>query len=197
MSSMDELTWYGIVHQVPILQAEGLDYMEDYLKTHSVSSFLEIGTAIGRTALRAAKINPNCRIITIERKPEMIQEARKNFEKYDTAHQIELIEGDARVVPIPARTFDCIFIDAAKNQYRTFFERFAPMLEKDGVIISDNMNFHGMVDHPERTNNRHTRALLRRIREYREFLASLEDYETEFLEIGDGIAVTRRKNTDV
>lgn len=192
---MDELTWFGIVHQVPILQAEGLDFMENYLKENRIHSFLEIGTAIGRTALLAARINPECRVITIERNPEMIEEARKNFDKYDQNHQITLIEGDARTVEIPDTSFDCIFIDAAKNQYRTFFERFSEMLEEDGVIISDNMNFHGMVDHPERTSNRHTRALLKRIREYRDYLRNHPDFDTEFLEIGDGIAVTRRKKT--
>ncbi len=190
---MDELTRYGILHQVPILQAEGMEFIEEYLRKNKVHSFLEIGTAIGRTALAAAEINPDCQVITIERNPEMIEQARINFKKYDHRNQILLIEGDARIAEIPERRFDCIFIDAAKNQYRSFFERFSPMLEEDGIIISDNMNFHGMVDHPERTGNRHTRALLKRIREYREFLSQLDDFETEFLDLGDGIALTRRK----
>lgn len=190
---MDELTRYGIVNQIPILQAEGMEFLENYLREHHVRSFLEIGTAIGRTSLFAALDDPQRQVVTVERSPEMIREAKKNFEKYDLNHQITLIEGDAKEVEVPSGPYDCIFIDAQKNHYIDFFERFSPFLEEDGAIISDNMNFHGMVDHPERTGNRHTRALLRRIREYREFLKNLPDFETEFLDLGDGIAVTRRK----
>ena len=94
----------------------------------------------------------------------------------------------------PFGHFDLIFIDAAKSQYRRFFERYSPLLSENGIIVTDNMKFHGMVDHPEMTENRHTRGLIRRLREYRRFLEGLEDWTTEFLDDkGDGIAVSRRK----
>ncbi|WP_370649585.1 O-methyltransferase, partial [uncultured Dubosiella sp.] len=79
------------------------------------------------------------------------------------------------------------------DEYQRFFAKYSPILSRNGIILSDNMNFHGMVDHPERTNNRNTKHLLKKIRMYREFLKSLEDFETTFMDVGDGVAVTRRK----
>ena len=89
--------------------------------------------------------------------------------------------------------FDCIFIDAAKAQYTRFFTKYAPLLAKNGIIISDNMEFHGLVEHPELTHNRNTKALVRKIARYREFLQALVDYQTDFYSIGDGVAVTRKR----
>ncbi|MCF0245910.1 MAG: O-methyltransferase [Ileibacterium sp.] len=196
MKSTDEMTYFGIVHQVPILQYEGFDYLMDLLRQKKCKSFLEIGTAIGRTALQAASLDPEMKVVTIEKNPDMAKEARQNIESHPNGNQVLLIEGDARETEIPSGPYDVIFIDAAKGQYRRFFERYAPMLAEDGLIVSDNMNFHGLVQHPERTKNRHTRALIRRINDYRAFLDGLEEYETTLLDVGDGLAVTRRK-TDV
>lgn len=190
------MTYFGIVHQVPILQYEGFDYLMDLLRQKKCKSFLEIGTAIGRTALQAASLDPEMKVVTIEKNPDMAKEARQNIESHPNGNQVLLIEGDARETEIPSGPYDVIFIDAAKGQYRRFFERYAPMLAEDGLIVSDNMNFHGLVQHPERTKNRHTRALIRRINDYRAFLDGLEEYETTLLDVGDGLAVTRRK-TDV
>lgn len=190
---MDELTYYGIIHQVPILQGEGLEILDQILRDNQVKNFLEIGTAIGRTSLLAALGHPDRQVVTIEKDPEMAAQARLNFEQYDLNHQITLIEGDARETEIPDLKYDLIFIDAAKGQYRRFFEKYAPYLSDKGLIVSDNMDFHGLVEHPERTHNRHTRGLIRRLKDYRSYLANLEDFETEFLKAGDGIAITRRK----
>ena len=130
-------------------------------------------------------------VTTIERDPDMIRQARRNIA--ESGQSVRLVEADAREADIQG-TFDLIFIDAAKSQYRRFFERYAPLLSEHGIIVTDNMKFHGMVDHPERTQTRHTRGLIRRLREYRQYLESLEDWETEFLDDrGDGIAVSRRK----
>lgn len=193
MNTMDELTYYGIIHQVPILQGEGLEILDQILRDNQVKNFLEIGTAIGRTSLLAALGHPDRQVVTIEKDPEMAAQARLNFEQYDLNHQITLIEGDARETEIPDLKYDLIFIDAAKGQYRRFFEKYAPYLSDKGLIVSDNMDFHGLVEHPERTHNRHTRGLIRRLKDYRSYLANLEDFETEFLKAGDGIAITRRK----
>ncbi|MCF0259323.1 MAG: O-methyltransferase [Erysipelotrichaceae bacterium] len=193
MKSTDEMTYFGIVHQVPILQYEGFDYLMELLRQHKCKSFLEIGTAIGRTALQAASLDPEMRVVTIEKNPEMAAQARENIKAHPNGKQVLLVEGDARETEIPPGPYDVIFIDAAKGQYRRFFQRYAPMLADGGIIVSDNMNFHGLVQHPERTKNRHTRALIRRINDYRAFLDGLEDYETQLLEIGDGLAITRRK----
>ena len=193
MNTVDELTRYGIVNLVPILQADSMTYMENLFKTLKPKRILEIGTAIGRTSIDAALTLPQSQVVTIEKDPEMARLARVNIEKAGVADRVMLIEGDALDVEVPEEEYDLIFIDAAKGQYQRFFEKYSPLLSLNGVIVSDNMNFHGLVDHPERTHNRHTKGLIKRILRYREFLDQNEEFETTILEIGDGLAISRRK----
>lgn len=197
MNTFDELTRYGIVHLVPILQADSMEYMESLLKSLKPKWFLEIGTAIGRTAITAAMTVEDLHVVTIEKDPEMAAVARENIRKAGLEDRVMLIEGDALETVIPKESYDLIFIDAAKGQYQRFFERYTPYLSEDGVVVSDNMFFHGLVQHPERTNNRHTKGLIKRLQRYRAFLESLDDFETEILDMGDGIALTRRKKQHV
>lgn len=184
-----EITKEAVVGMVPVMEAEGLEELAALAKSNNCRTMLEIGTAVARTAVYMAEQGLN--VTTIERDPDMIRQARRNIA--ESGQSVRLVEADAREADIQG-TFDLIFIDAAKSQYRRFFERYAPLLSEHGIIVTDNMKFHGMVDHPERTQNRHTRGLIRRLREYRQYLESQEDWETEFLDDrGDGIAVSRRK----
>lgn len=184
-----EITKEAVIGMVPVMEADGLLELEQLVKENQCRSMLEIGTAVARTAIRMAELG--LQVTTIEKDPDMVRTARENIKA--SGYDIRLIEGDARETEAPG-TYDLIFIDAAKGQYRRFFERYSPQLSENGIIVSDNMKFHGMVDHPERTSNRHTRGLLRRLREYRSYLEALPDWQTEFLDDrGDGIAVTRRK----
>ena len=166
--------------------------MLDKLLENQCLSFLELGTAIARTSIEVAKLDPRMKVVTIERNPDMIVQAKKNIEESGLSDQITLIEGDALEVDVDGM-FDCIFIDAAKAQYRRFFEKYCMHLNENGIIVSDNMNFHGLVQHPELTQNRNTRQLVRKIHDYHTYLANLSDYETAFYDYGDGVAVTRRK----
>lgn len=188
-----KLTRQARENGVPVVMDETLSLLLETMKENGYTSLLEIGTAIGRTAIEAARLSPQMRVVTIERNPDMAKAARKNIEEAGLKEQITLIEGDALETEIPDGSFDVIFIDAAKAQYGRFFQKYSSRLKANGIIISDNMNFHGLVAHPERTHNRNTRDLVRKIGQYRAFLAGLEDFETEMLETGDGIAVTRRK----
>ena len=127
-----------------------------------------------------------------EEENSQIVQAKKNIEESGLSDQITLIEGDALDVDVDGM-FDCIFIDAAKAQYRRFFEKYCIHLNENGIIVSDNMNFHGLVEHPELSRNRNTRQLVRKIHDYHTYLAELSDYETAFYDYGDGVAITRRK----
>lgn len=195
MTTYDELTRYGIVHLVPILQADSMEYMEKLLQIRQPKTFLEIGTAIGRTAIQVASLIEDVQVVTIEKDPNMAKVARENIEKSGLGNRILLIEGDANEVEVPDQKYDFIFIDAAKGQYRHFFEKYSPLLSKNGIIVSDNMFFHGLVEHPERTHNRNTKGLIRRLKDYRAFLEQLPDFETVILDTGDGLALTQRRNT--
>ena len=189
---MSDLEQYAKEHQVPIMMDDGLSFLLEKLQENQCLSFLELGTAIARTSIEVAKLDPRMRVVTIERNSEMIVQAKKNIEESGLSNQSTLIEGDALEVNVDGM-FDCIFIDAAKAQYQRFFEKYCMHLNENGIIVSDNMNFHGLVQHPELTQNRNTRQLVRKIHDYHTYLANLSDYETAFYDYGDGVAVTRRK----
>ena len=194
MSLQDEMKEYAMDHAVPVMMDEGQEFLISKIKEHKCKSFLEIGTAIAKTSIMVASLDKDMRVVTIERNPDMIEQAKINIDKADCSDRIHLIEGDALEVENPQGPFDCIFIDAAKAQYIRFFEKYCPLLSDNGIIITDNMEFHGLVKHPENTKNRNTRQLVLKIQKYHDYLEKLADYQTEFYSIGDGIALTRRKS---
>ena len=210
MNKLETIKNYALENAVPIIQDEGFQFLKEKFLDYHCNSFLEIGTAIAHTAIQIALLDESIgtaiahtaiqialldesvRVVTIERDPKMIEQARKNIQDLGLENQITLIEGDALEVEVEG-VYDCIFIDAAKAQYTRFFNKFSPLLAQDGIILTDNMNFHGLVEHPERTNNRNTKSLVRKIRAYHDFLTELEDFQVEFYNVGDGIALARRK----
>lgn len=191
MESAD-ITKEAAIQMVPVMQADGLELLEQLVMDNHCKTFLEIGTAVARTAVRMAELG--LQVVTIEKDPDMASQARANIAQSPVGSRITLLEGDAREVEVTG-TYDCIFIDAAKAQYEKFFARYSRLLSKDGIIVTDNMKFHGLVDHPEWTHNRHTKSLIRHLQAYRKFLESQTEWETQFLDDkGDGIAITRRKS---
>ena len=183
---------YAMHNEVPIMQDEGSDFICEYIQSHGVKRILEIGTAIGYSAVRFAKLNPKIRVTSIEIDEERYAEALKNVEKNALTDRITLILGDALTEEITG-SFDLIFIDAAKAQYQKFFEKFKENLAPNGVIVSDNLSFHGMVDDLSLTHNYSTKKLVKKIRKYRDFLKANEEFETEFFDKGDGISVSWRR----
>ncbi len=192
MTLNKDMEQYAMENHVPVIQDQGYAFLEQLIKDYHCHSFLEIGTAIALTAIRVASLSPDMKVVTIERDPRMIEQAKKNITEAGLWNQITLIEGDALETEVDGK-FDCIFIDAAKAQYTRFFNKYCPLLNPDGIIVSDNMNFHGLVEHPENTHNRNTKQLVRKLKMYREYLAELPDWECELYDVGDGIAVARRK----
>ena len=180
MSLQDEMKEYAMDHAVPVMMDEGQEFLISKIKEHKCKSFLEIGTAIAKTSIMVASLDKDMRVVTIERNPDMIEQAKINIDKADCSDRIHLIEGDALEVENPQGPFDCIFIDAAKAQYIRFFEKYCPLLSDNGIIITDNMEFHGLVKHPENTKNRNTRQLVLKIQKYHDYLEQLADYQTEF-----------------
>lgn len=184
---------YAQQNQVPVMMDAGEALLIKTIKDYNCHSFLELGTAIAKTSIRVSELFDDMRVVTIERNPDMIEQAKINIANSKYPDRITLIEGDALEVEIKNQKFDCIFIDAAKAQYIRFFEKYSPLLSDNGIIVTDNMYFHGFVENPELTHNRNTRQLVGKIRRYHDYLHSLEDYETELYHIGDGVSITRRK----
>lgn len=188
-----EIKKYAIDNKVPIMQDDGIDFLTTFIIKNQINSVLEIGTAIGYSAIMMSLANPNLKITTIERDKDRYLEAVKNIKRMDLEDRITLIFSDALDINIEGK-FDMIFIDAAKGQNIRFFEKYESNLNPSGYVVTDNMNFHGLVDKVDaEIESRNLRALVRKIRDYRMFLINNSNYEVEFLNIGDGIAVAHKK----
>ena len=183
---------YAELNNVPIMTDEGIDYLTKYIKDNNIKNILEVGAAIGYSSIMMCGVDENITVTTIERDEKRYLEAVKNIKKFNLENRINLIYKDALEVELEDE-YDLIFIDAAKAQNRKFFERYEKNLAKDGTIITDNMNFHGLVNtDPSNIESRNLRQLVRKVREYKEFLDNNETFKTEFLDIGDGLAISKR-----
>lgn len=182
----------ALENKIPIIKDEGISFIIDYIKQNNVKNILEIGSAVGYSAIEMALVDDNIKVVTIEKDEKRYKEALNNIKLVGLNTRIDLIYGDALEVDITGK-FDLIFIDAAKAQYKKFFIKYSQNLAKSGVIITDNLKFHGFVQNPELTNNRNTRQLARKIGEFVSWLKEQEMYETTILDIGDGLAISKRK----
>lgn len=139
---LKEMEQYAKENHIPIMMKDGIEFLEKYIKENHVKKILELGTAIGYSAIRMASIDKNIKIVTIERDKNRYEEALKNIKKVKLENQIEVIFMDIMDY-YTEEEFDLIFIDAAKSQYIKFFEKFESNLIIGGTVISDNLNFHG------------------------------------------------------
>jgi len=188
-----EIKEYAEKNNVPIMTDEGISFLTNYIYKNKVKEILEIGTAIGYSAIMMALTNPDIKITSIERDEKRYLEAIKNVKKLNLEDRINLIYNDALEVKINDN-FDLIFIDAAKAQNIKFFEKFEKNLKEDGTIITDNILFHGLVEKEEsEIESRNVRQLVRKVKNYINYLKENKNYETEFKNIGDGLAISKRK----
>lgn len=184
---------YAYTNNIPIMQDEGINYLINYIKENNIKNILEIGTAIGYSAIMMCMADKDVSVVTIERDEKRYLEAIKNIKKFKLEERIHLIYNDALEVKLNNQ-YDLIFIDAAKAQNKNIFERFEKNLRESGTIITDNMNFHGLIFEDEKNiTSRNLRQLVRKIKDYHIFLENNNYYETEILNIGDGIAISIKK----
>lgn len=189
-----DIEQYAKDNNVPIMLPDGIEFLLNYIKENNVKTILEIGTAIGYSAIRMALISSDIKVTTIERDIDRYNEAIKNISDFSLENQINVIYADAFDVDLSEK-FDLIFIDAAKSQYIKFFEKFKYNLNETGTIISDNLEFHGLVENKENVSlSRNVRGLVRKINEYVTFLKDNREFKTDFYSIGDGIGVSVRKS---
>lgn len=187
-----EIRTYAKENNVPIMLDDGIEFLTNYIVKNKINTVLEIGTAIGYSAIMMALANPDLTVTTIERDEKRYLEALKNIKKLKLENRIRLIFNDALDANIEGK-YDLIFIDAAKAQSIKFFEKFERNLNPGGVIVTDNLEFHGLVKKKEEEiESRNLRALVRKVKEYINFLKANDRYETEFLSIGDGISVSKK-----
>jgi predicted O-methyltransferase YrrM len=186
-----EMEQYAAEHKVPIMELIGIEALLQFLRLAEPTTILEIGTAIGYSSIRMAKTIRDAKVVTIERDEERYNRALYYIEKTNMGDQVEVILGDALEVNLE-QSFDVIFIDAAKGQYIKFFEKYEQRLEKNGVIISDNVLFKGLVAE-NNSNNKRINNLVKKIQSYNEWLMQNPSYDTTILPVGDGIAISKKK----
>lgn len=192
-SNVKKIKEYAKENNVPIMMDSGIQFLTNFIIKKDIRNVLEIGTAIGYSSIMMALSSPSVKITTIERDEKRYLEALKNIKELNLEDRITLIYNDALNVKIDGE-FDMIFIDAAKAQNIKFFEKFERNLVSSGYIITDNIKFHGLVDKDEKEiKSRNVRAIVRKIKAYIEFLKDNVKYDTEFLDIGDGISVSCKK----
>lgn len=184
---------YALVNKVPIMVDDSIDFIISKIHQKRVKKVLEIGTAIGYSAIMMALSSPNLTVTSIEKDKDRYLEAVKNIKKFNLEDRITLIYNDALEVSLKEK-YDLILIDAAKSKNLDFFNKFEKNLEPNGIIITDNLSFHGYVEQePSQIKNRNIRALVRKIRNYIDFLENNLKYKTTFYEIGDGLSVTEKR----
>ena len=190
--TLEEMEKYAKEKNVPIMEKEGIEFLTKYIKDNNIKSILEIGAAIGYSAIKMASISDDIKVTTIERDSFRYNEAVKNIEYNNLHNRINILLGDALEVNIEG-SYDLIFIDAAKAQSIKFFEKYSPLLKDNGTIITDNINFHGLTfsDNPAPTRN--LRQLTRKIKTYLEFLENNKEYDSKYINIGDGVIVSKKK----
>ncbi|HHU56552.1 MAG TPA: O-methyltransferase [Acholeplasmataceae bacterium] len=185
----------AINNNIPIINDEGLSLIFQLIKITRANYFLEIGTAIAYTAINVALYDENIIVDTIERDKKMYLNALENIKQLSLNDRINIYNHDALDLDIKVlnKKYDIIFIDAAKAQYQKFFEKYESLLSDRGLFVCDNLLFHGLVESDEEIKSRSLRSLVNKIRNFNSWLANNKKYQTVFLNIGDGMAVSIKK----
>ena len=189
-----EMEQYAQEHHVPIMQLSGIEALSQILRIQNPKSILEIGTAIGYSAIRMAKALPNTSIVTIERDTNRVEVAKQFIAKSNVESQISVIEGDALEVELDSNsTFDAVFIDAAKGQYMKFFEKYSPLVPSGGVLYIDNMYMHGLSDLDIKEVPKRKRTMIRNLKQFSDWIMQHPDYTSAFFPIGDGLLICLKR----
>lgn len=193
IQQLEKIKQKSLNAHIPIIMDDTLEVISNKLNQNKPKLILEIGTAVGYSAICFSKyLAENGRIDTIERDEERIKEAKKNIKEMDLEDVIYIYEGDAvEILPTLKEKYDMVFIDAAKGKYPFFLKEALRMLNKDGIIFADNILYKGYV--MSDYNKHKQRTAVRNLREYIKEVTENESLETEILEVGDGLAISRLK----
>ena len=196
--SLKELENFARKENIPIIPHETVAYFRFLMETIQPKNILEIGTAIGFSALLMAQHAPNAKIKTIDRNPEMISFAKENFAKFDSRKQITLLEGDAvDILSTLTGTYDFVFMDSAKSKYIVFLPEILKHLEVGGVVVLDDVFQGGDIAKDIMEVRRGQRTIYRGLQ--RLFEATLDNpgLTASLIPLGDGILMLRKNQAEV
>ncbi len=184
---------YGLNHNIPIIQDQSLIFLFQMIQLSQPKHILEIGTAIGYSAIAMALYAPYALITTIEKNPAMTKIAKTHINQFNLAHQIHLVEGDALTLTIDyyQMPIDLLFIDAAKANNIRFFERYEPYLSKQAIVIVDNVLFHNLSS--TEVNSKPLKKMLVKLEQFRTYIIEKEGFDSAIYAIGDGISLSIKK----
>lgn len=182
----------ALEEKIPIIMDDTLEIISKILIEKKPERILEIGAAVGYSAMCFSEyLSENGKIDTIERDEQRIAECKENLKKVGVEDKINLYEGDAvEILPTLNKKYDIVFIDAAKGKYPFFLEQALRMLKDDGVIFADNILYKGYV--MSDYNKHKQRTAVRGLREFLKKLTENENLETKILEVGDGLAISKK-----
>lgn len=190
---IEELEKYAKLNNVPIMLPDGIEFLCNYIKENNIKNILEVGSAIGYSAIKMALVDSNIKITTIERDEIRYNLAKENIAKFQLEDQIQIILGDAMDTIITGE-YDLIFIDASKGHSIDFFERYKTNLAKSGTIITDNLSFHGLVEDETKAVTKNQKGLVKRIKKFITFLDNNLEFNTKYINVGDKISISKRNN---
>lgn len=191
---LKELEKYAEENHVPIIEPETAQLIRVLLKLNKPKNILEIGTAIGYSAIIMGKnTSEQTKITSIERRSDMVKLAEENIKVHNYDYKIKVLKGDAiEILPTLQEKYDFIFLDAAKGHYMDFFTESIRLLQFGGIIVSDNVLFKGMVASDELIIRR-KKTIVKRLREYLHHISEIEGYTSTVIPIGDGLAITYKE----
>lgn len=191
---LKELEVYASENNVPIVHKEVSELLKVLLKIQKPKRILEVGCAIGYSSiLFASSLDNDVEIITVERNEKMIEKAKENIKRAGLENNITILEGDAEeILKNVEGTFDMIFLDAAKGQYQLFYDMIIDKLKIDGLLISDNILYKGMVAHDDFVIRR-KKTIVKRMRNYLDYISGCDYLDTSLIPIGDGVALSYKK----
>ena len=191
---IDDVKNKALKEGVPIIKDEGLAFLLNFVKENNFKDILELGTAVGYSAMQMAKLDSNIHIDTIEKNEDMYNQAIINIKNNNLQSQI-----DVYLSPIEEfkteKMYDFIFVDAAKAQYGKYLEQFLPNLKPEGKMLFDNMIFHGLIYKVDEIESKNLRNLVKKIIKFRENVYNDERFDIIMRDdIGDGIFILSRRN---
>ena len=190
---LEEIKQKALEEHIPIIMDDTLEVIANILMNNKPKRMLEIGTAVGYSAICFSKyLSENGIIDTIERDVERIKQANDNIKKLGLENQIHIHSGDAvEILPTLTEKYDVIFIDAAKGKYPFFLKESERLLNPHGIIFADNILYKGYV--MSDYNKHKQRTAVRNLREYIKEVTENPNFATEILEVGDGLAISKRR----